>query len=47
MVVDAVNVGGIKDICELCDNGFVVSNRIEIVVIAEPLDGIRSFTACN
>lgn len=46
MVVDAVSAGGINDICEF-DNGFVVSNRIEMVVIAEPLDGTRSFTDCN
>lgn len=38
--------GGIKDCCEF-DNGFVVSNKIEMVVIAEPRDGTRSFTACN
>lgn len=46
MALDADNVGGINDICAF-DNGFVVSNKIEMVVIAEPLDGTRSFTDCN
>lgn len=46
MAVDDASVGGIKDIWEF-DNGFVVSNRMEIVDIAVPLDGTRSFTDCN
>lgn len=46
MAVDDTSVGGIKVIWEF-DNGFVVSNRMEIVDIAVPLDGTRSFTDCN
>lgn len=42
----AIAAGGTSDVCWL-DNGFAVSSRMEIVVIADPRDGTRSFTDCN
>lgn len=45
-LMDVVVGGNTREVCGF-DNGFAVSNRIEIVVIAEPLDGTRSFTDCN
>lgn len=41
-----VIVGSTRDVCGF-DKGFAVSNRIDIVVIAEPLDGTLSRTDCN